>query len=93
MPENLDFLNLFFFYKIAIDKWHNISGGYNERGKTSREKAQQINISKAMGDTMGYCHGFIYRNCQPYGVFEHRAAALFRSARLFGRERMAKKDL
>ena len=68
-------------------------GGYNERGKTSREKAQQINISKAMGDTMGYCHGFIYRNCQPYGVFEHRAAALFRSARLFGRERMAKKDL
>ena len=30
MPENLDFLNLFFFYKIAIDKWHNISEGKSE---------------------------------------------------------------
>ena len=46
-----------------------------------------------MGDTLGNRYGVIYRNCEPHGVFEHRAAALFRSARLFGRECMAKKDL
>ena len=43
MPENLDFLNLFFFYKIAIDKWHNISGE-SPKDALSREIKEELAV-------------------------------------------------